>query len=60
MDTRDYLRRRMTAAVYRRLTPTELFALARDVEQNTLRQGEHIALAAVGRGMSWASAVFEV
>ncbi|UUU45071.1 3-oxoacyl-ACP synthase III family protein [Streptomyces sp. NBC_00162] len=37
-----------------------LFALARDVEHNALRQGDHVALAAVGRGMSWASAVFEV
>ncbi|MEU9445588.1 3-oxoacyl-[acyl-carrier-protein] synthase III C-terminal domain-containing protein [Streptomyces sp. NPDC048304] len=37
-----------------------LFALARDVEEGALGRGDHVALAAVGRGMSWASAVFEV
>ncbi|MET9499276.1 3-oxoacyl-[acyl-carrier-protein] synthase III C-terminal domain-containing protein [Streptomyces sp. NPDC006552] len=37
-----------------------LFALAREAESDTLRRGDHVALAAVGRGMSWACALFEV
>ncbi|MFJ9213850.1 3-oxoacyl-ACP synthase III family protein [Streptomyces sp. NPDC102264] len=36
-----------------------LFALARETEAGSLRRGDHVALAAVGRGMSWASALFE-
>ncbi|MFF3847893.1 3-oxoacyl-ACP synthase III family protein [Streptomyces sp. NPDC002328] len=36
-----------------------LFALAREAETGTLHPGDHIALAAVGRGMSWACALLE-